>query len=852
MGDTRDTTPHLAEQAAPTRRTLRHELLTPVNHIIGYSEILLDDLADRGAAATELSIQTILAAGRELFARIDARLNGADPDADPLALTALHVALEPLLRQIVQTCDELCSAAAAQSQPDYTTDLQKIMHAADHLLGLVSGAIALEQPAAAAEPPVADPEQAVHGRLLVVDDNPANRDMLTRRLQRLGYHVTAAEDGSLALALLQDQPFDLVLLDIMMPVMDGYTALACLKADPRLHHLPVIVLSAVDDIESVARCIELGAEDYLPKPFDPVLLKARITASLNKKRLHDREHSYLQQIQQEKKRADDLLNVVIPLGIALSSEKNFNRLLEKILLEAKQFCNADGGTLYLRTDDDRLRFVIVRNASLQIAMGGTGGADIPFAPLRLYDEASGAPNHHYAVTHTALTGVSVNIPDAYAAEGFDFSGTRAFDQQTGYRSTSLLNVPLKDNSGRVIGVLQLLNAQDQRTGAVIPFDPGMQQMIESLSALAAVALEAYIREQRLRQQIEELRIEIDDVKKRQEVAAITETGYFQSLQSQARELRAAGPAGESSARPAVRAVAASRPARPAHRLERHSYTVSGQAIVTHEQGPPRQRTALLIHGWSSSWYAMSPLLPLLGERYRCVAVDLPGYGESPPGAGRATIAGYADLLAGLLKQQTDRPTVLVGHSMGGMISLTLALRHPALVERLVLLCPTISGRLSLFIDMFVSPVTMMERFSLANRIVARLEPQFLGITDRLMRPASFAERTGIDEQDYQRLRADARRSGQGRVRAECYWAMRDGDLRGRLRQIKAPSLVLWGMEDNTVPLRDASVVADEWPDAELRVIPKAGHWPQFETPDVTLRYMRAFLNTPLKLLRAQF
>jgi pimeloyl-ACP methyl ester carboxylesterase len=286
--------------------------------------------------------------------------------------------------------------------------------------------------------------------------------------------------------------------------------------------------------------------------------------------------------------------------------------------------------------------------------------------------------------------------------------------------------------------------------------------------------------------------------------------------------------------------------------EKRVYTVNGQPICAREQGAPRRPVALLIHGWSSSWYALSPLLPMLSERYRCVAVDLPGYGESPVGSGRATIAGYADLLAGLLCELGGPPAVLVGHSMGGMISLTLALRHPELVERLVLICPTITGRLSLFINLFVSPITVMERFALTGRLVTLVESQMLSLTDRLMRPASFAERSGITENDYHRLRADARRPGQGRVRAECFRAMREGSLAGRLGALRMPVLALWGLEDNTVPLRDASLLADELPDTDLRVIPKAGHWPQFETPDVTRRYIRAFLSTPLKLLQMQF
>ena len=275
------------------------------------------------------------------------------------------------------------------------------------------------------------------------------------------------------------------------------------------------------------------------------------------------------------------------------------------------------------------------------------------------------------------------------------------------------------------------------------------------------------------------------------------------------------------------------------------HTINGQQIYAAEEGQPNRQVALLIHGWSSSWYAMSPLLGLLSQRFRAIAVDLPGYGKSSPLPERATIPAYADLLADLVEEVTDGPVVLVGHSMGGMTSLTMALRYPALVERMVLIDPTISGRLSRSINLIISPITLLERFGLGSLIVSTTEQMMVGITDRLMRPVSFAERTGITEQDYMRIRADARRPGQGRVRAECFFAMRDNDLRGRLNQVEAPSLVLWGAEDNTVPLRDAGVVADEWPEADLRIIPKAGHWPHFEAPDITRRQIASFLGLPL-------
>jgi serine phosphatase RsbU (regulator of sigma subunit) len=126
-------------------------------------------------------------------------------------------------------------------------------------------------------------------RILVVDDTEANRDVLTRRLQKHGHQVQVAASGPAALALLAQEPFDLVLLDIMMPDMSGYEVLEQLKADESLRHVPVIMITSITDMDSVIRCIEMGAEDHLPKPFNATLLKARIDASLAKKRLRDRE-----------------------------------------------------------------------------------------------------------------------------------------------------------------------------------------------------------------------------------------------------------------------------------------------------------------------------------------------------------------------------------------------------------------------------------------------------------------------------------------------------------------------------------------------------------------------------------
>jgi CHASE3 domain sensor protein/GAF domain-containing protein len=252
----------------------------------------------------------------------------------------------------------------------------------------------------------------------------------------------------------------------------------------------------------------------------------------------------LTQVRREKKRADDLLDVVIPIGVELASEKDFNRLLESMLLEAKNFCRADAGILYLRTEDNRLEFVIVRNDSLGIQMGGAGGAEVTYSrlmkPLPLFNAETGQPNHDAMATRVALTGQTVNIADAATESGFRFVDSKIFGDQTRFHPASFLTLPLKNSQEQVIGVMQLINAQDAETGQVIPFDENLQRMMESFSSLAVAALEAYVREQKLKQEIQKLRIEIDEAKRQKQVEEITETDFFQDLKAKAAELRRRG------------------------------------------------------------------------------------------------------------------------------------------------------------------------------------------------------------------------------------------------------------------------------------------------------------------------
>lgn len=151
-------------------------------------------------------------------------------------------------------------------------------------------------------------------RILIVDDEALNLDLLEQELELLGHESVRAANGRAALDLLNTEPFDLVLLDVMMPILDGYAVLDSIKSNDRLRHTPVVMISALTEISSVVRCIEMGAEDYLPKPFEPVLLEARIRACLDRKRLHDREVAHLETIKLQQKRADDLLHAILPVA----------------------------------------------------------------------------------------------------------------------------------------------------------------------------------------------------------------------------------------------------------------------------------------------------------------------------------------------------------------------------------------------------------------------------------------------------------------------------------------------------------------------------------------------------------
>ncbi len=253
----------VAQAPCGTGSNLRHDLRTPLNAVKGYAEMLLEEGPPEPIVH---DLQKLLDESNRLLSRIDALIDFASSEGE-------------------KTRSENAAPARAA-------------------LNLITRPVSEDADRAAAT-----------CRILVVDDQESNRDLLSRRLSRDGHEVITAAHGEEALRLIEEEPFDLILLDLLMPGITGYDVLGRLKSDPRHRDIPVIMISALDEIDSVARCIEAGAEDYMPKPFNPVLLRARINASIEKRRLREREKIYIRQLQIEKEKSESLLLNILPMPI---------------------------------------------------------------------------------------------------------------------------------------------------------------------------------------------------------------------------------------------------------------------------------------------------------------------------------------------------------------------------------------------------------------------------------------------------------------------------------------------------------------------------------------------------------
>lgn len=271
---------------------IRHDLRTPVGHIIGYSEMIEEELDKDGAGTFAQDLQAIQNAGQRILALIDDHFNAAKTSPDQISLHDAQYQLRVQLNHISGYAEMLREEGVDDENDDFVSDLDKIIYAEKAIVSLVEKIDLSDQGAAegsqASSSNSALNESAligVGGHILVVDDDPVNRDMLQRRLARSGYTSTVVSSGQEALDVLAKSRADLVLLDLMMPGLSGLETLEILKADQRLRTVPVIMLTAADDMNTMVQCVLQGAEDYIFKPFNPVLLNARISACLEKVRL---------------------------------------------------------------------------------------------------------------------------------------------------------------------------------------------------------------------------------------------------------------------------------------------------------------------------------------------------------------------------------------------------------------------------------------------------------------------------------------------------------------------------------------------------------------------------------------
>jgi signal transduction histidine kinase len=277
---------------------LRHDLRTPLNHVIGYGEMLLEALTEDDAA-TGPGVQAL----REIVARSREQvrlLQNARSVDDARAALCDH-----------RTLDEIYVLSGALHSR-YQDDVRKMQQAAERIASFAGGGAGPVSERAAEPTASTGAPGGSRGTMLAVDDNPQNRELLKRMLERQGYSVTTAANGEECLRLLTEQRFDLVLLDVIMPGLSGFDVLSRIRTSEEWRNVPVIVVSALDESSAAIRCIEMGAEDYLPKPFDPVLLKARIGATLEKKRLRDQEIRYARELERaldELRQAQDRLVV---------------------------------------------------------------------------------------------------------------------------------------------------------------------------------------------------------------------------------------------------------------------------------------------------------------------------------------------------------------------------------------------------------------------------------------------------------------------------------------------------------------------------------------------------------------
>ena len=333
---------------------------------------------------------------------------------------------------------------------------------------------------------------------LVIGKPPENLQSL---LQEIGFTSTLVSSATEAAQTACNPPIEIVLLVVQESELDYSQILISIGEQKELSSLPVVAVTALNHLKSLTTCMQAGVDDFYLLPFYKTLLKTRLNNALTLKKISQSHDQLIARIEEERKSMDDLMLAVAPIGQSMTGESDSNRLLETIITQAMNICNADAGTIYMRTEFDTLKFEVLHNHSLKLKQGGSSGNPINLPDIPLHDRETGKPDTHHVVTRVVHTGKLVNIPLIDSDPESELAGPRRFDQKLEYRSLSFLAVPLKNTTNEVSGVLQLINAKHTLTNKIIAFDPALEEVILSLASLATFSLDTHEREETLRQQI---------------------------------------------------------------------------------------------------------------------------------------------------------------------------------------------------------------------------------------------------------------------------------------------------------------------------------------------------------------
>lgn len=282
------------EPATFSRRTaeLRHTLRTPINHMIGYAELLLED--PQRPQESEPYLTTILGCAQQVLTLVQRHLHSGDSDTASVEIEALQVQSRSALHEALEAIEVLSRIETGRR----IEDVDRIRFAAEELLSFAMGSLPVKVHAPRRPAPeVREPPAKIVAHFLIVDDSEVSREMLCRMLERRGHICVAVESAVEAMERLRSQHFDMVLLDFMMPGVTGMEMLTQIKSEPGLEETAIVMLSAFDEVAEIGRCFELGAEEYLLKPFDRVVLTARLQAILERKRFQNLERKRTQQLE---------------------------------------------------------------------------------------------------------------------------------------------------------------------------------------------------------------------------------------------------------------------------------------------------------------------------------------------------------------------------------------------------------------------------------------------------------------------------------------------------------------------------------------------------------------------------